>query len=182
MYTSINDFKGELEQINWFENVGKGHSYPHRLNHWDDWNGPESLEAGCLGEWYGELEHSFHENGQLKPEFKPIWDDVHASVLKKCENAIEPPTNYDSWDPSSATKWQAAFVAVICHLFVATQRPWPKDLKTIWFWYKDGPWPCEHMLDTPDLRRRHDTLFGAPPATIKLIDVFEAYPNRFRIY
>lgn len=56
---SLQEFKQQINRVQWFSYIGENSDYPHRMNGWEDWRGPESLEVSLIGVWTQELYDSF---------------------------------------------------------------------------------------------------------------------------
>lgn len=75
-----------------------------------------------------------------------------------------------------------AWTAAICTIYEATDSPWPRDLQTMWAWFKMGRWPCEHVLDSSVRFREHERLYTSGPDQIGYVKLFENKPNTFKIF
>jgi hypothetical protein len=141
----IETFLSQLENVPWFENIGKKidpNAKVERIWSWAEWPGPE--EASVIG-MHLQLQDLFDEitgNGTTK-ELVSKWEQIQAGVVQVASSRVPYDSAEDSWYAPNVAVWQAGWTAGVIGLSTQLGRTVPNDIKKQWDWFVFGHWPCD---------------------------------------
>jgi hypothetical protein len=140
----VENFVAQLATIPWFSNIGQPISDPSlpRLNHWDDWPGPEDPAIYDLHESQQRLYDSILTSaGENAAALTELWNRIHEIVFRYASHAVPYDPNEDTWHGPTMAVWQAAWTAGLIGLCLQSRHPIPPELEKQWLWFTRGHWP-----------------------------------------
>jgi hypothetical protein len=152
----MEQFLAELEQVRWFENLGKPigpEMGVDQIHDWEEWPGPEdpatdemTLRQQAL------IDELLAAAGGRSQEVEQLWERIRGMVFRKAIPKVPYDPEEDCYHPQSLSVWWAAWTAGLVGASLFLERPVPPELAEQWKWYLAGHWPCAWVGDYPEGR------------------------------
>lgn len=150
----VEQYIAELQQVSWFENLGKpieaGEAIS-QIHDWEEWPGPDDRATLDMALRQQALyDGLFAVAGGRRQEAEQLWGRIHGIVFRDAVPKVPYDPEEDAWHPPSQSVWSAAWTAGLMGVSLFLGEPVPPELAEQWRWFLSGRWPCAWVGEYPE--------------------------------